>query len=311
MIPSSIEPWLTPTTIFFGMAAAWLIGINVTAYRAFAEDKARAVAGWRRIPEHHLLNLASMGGSIGALLAQRRLRHKTRKEPFAGQLRRIAITQALILLGIAAAILLLAAPASASGFACINPSHHDGGAIHCAGADRSDRMFGIDAPEMPGACRPGRRCTSGDPFAARDHLAALTAGHSITCEQADTDHYGRRVVRCAADGADLSCAMVADGFAVERYGRLNGGTRAATPPRQVRIRPDDLPAAELSAAGEAPQRRIYPGDLVDDSPPPPRPAPERTKLPYVPPEVRSTGPARALFAAWLVIANVAAYGAFA
>ena len=210
--------------------------------------------------------------------------------------------------------LLLAAPAAASGFACINPTHHDGDAIHCAGADRSDRMFGIDAPEMPGACRAGRQCTPGDPFAARDHLAALTAGRSVTCEQVDTDHFGRRVVRCAADGKDLSCGMVAGGFAVERYGRLNCGGRAvrlAVPPRPVRLRPDDLPAAELSAAGERPQRRIYPGDLVDDSPPPPRPAPERTKLSYVPPEVRSTGPAWALFVAWLMVANVAAYGAFA
>ena len=82
------------------------------------------------------------------------------------------------------------------------------------------RLYGIDAPEMPGACRPGRACTPGDPFAARDYLAALTAGHAVNCEQLDTDRYDRAIVRCAADGADLSCAMVAAGHAVERYGRL-------------------------------------------------------------------------------------------
>ncbi|ARR57249.1 hypothetical protein HY78_18630 [Rhizorhabdus wittichii DC-6] len=82
------------------------------------------------------------------------------------------------------------------------------------------RLYGIDAPEMPGACRPGRQCTPGDPYASRDHLASLTAGRSVRCEQVDADRYGRLVVRCTAGGADLSCQMVRDGFAVERYGRL-------------------------------------------------------------------------------------------
>lgn len=82
------------------------------------------------------------------------------------------------------------------------------------------RLFGIDAPEMPGACRPGRNCTPGDPYAARDYLASLTAGRKVLCEERDIDAYGRRVVDCAADGINLGCQMVADGYAVERYGRL-------------------------------------------------------------------------------------------
>ncbi|WP_236036045.1 thermonuclease family protein [Rhizorhabdus histidinilytica] len=73
---------------------------------------------------------------------------------------------------------------------------------------------------MPGACRPGRQCTPGDPFAARDHLRALTAGKTVVCRQLDTDCYGRAVVQCFAGELDLSCAMVRGGFAVERYGRL-------------------------------------------------------------------------------------------
>ena len=92
------------------------------------------------------------------------------------------------------------------------------------------RLDAIDAPEMPGACRPGRECTPGDPFAARDHLAALTRGRAVQCRIVDadrrkpgfqeTDHYKRPIARCFADEVDVSCRMVADGFAVERYGAL-------------------------------------------------------------------------------------------
>ena len=82
------------------------------------------------------------------------------------------------------------------------------------------RLTSIDAPEMPGSCRPGRQCTPGDPYASRDHLASLTRGCTVECRQVDTDHYGRQIVKCFADDIDLSCRMVADGYAVERYGSL-------------------------------------------------------------------------------------------
>ena len=105
-------------------------------------------------------------------------------------------------------------------FPCSMPESHDGDAIRCGGKGRSMRLYAIDAPEMPGACRPGRQCTSGDPYASRDHLRALTAGKAVQCRQLDTDRYQRPVVQCFAGGVDLSCSMVQDGFAVERYGRL-------------------------------------------------------------------------------------------
>lgn len=92
------------------------------------------------------------------------------------------------------------------------------------------RLDAIDAPEMPGACRPGRECTPGDPFAARDHLSSLTRGRVVECRIVDADkrragfqeadRYGRPIARCFADGVDMSCKMVADRFAVERYGEL-------------------------------------------------------------------------------------------
>jgi endonuclease YncB( thermonuclease family) len=105
-------------------------------------------------------------------------------------------------------------------FDCPAVYHHDGDAIRCGGKGRSARLYAIDAPEMPGSCHPGRQCTPGDPFASRDHLRALTAGRAVSCRQIDTDRYQRPVLQCFADGVDLSCAMVRDGFAVERYGRL-------------------------------------------------------------------------------------------
>lgn len=121
---------------------------------------------------------------------------------------------------------LLLPLAAAAVFACQAPTHHDGDAIRCAGQSRSMRLHAIDAPEMPGACAPGRRCTRGDPFAARNYLASLTRGRRVMCEEVDIDRFGRRVVRCTADGVDLGCAMVAAGHAVERYGRLDCGRRS-------------------------------------------------------------------------------------
>jgi uncharacterized membrane protein YsdA (DUF1294 family) len=118
--------------------------------------------------------------------------------------------------------------AAALVFACDNPTHHDGDAIRCAGQPGSMRLDSIDAPEMPGACRPGRQCTPGDPYAARDYLSSLTAGRRVECEDRGTDYYGRTLVRCTADGLDLGCAMVAGGHAVERYGSLNCSSSTAS-----------------------------------------------------------------------------------
>ena len=85
----------------FPLAAAYLLTINVMAFAMFASDKRRAVRGLRRIPERTLLQLAMLGGTSGALVAQQMLRHKTRKEPFRTRLWLIAGSQALLLAALA------------------------------------------------------------------------------------------------------------------------------------------------------------------------------------------------------------------
>lgn len=80
---------------------AYLVAINGVTYLAFWIDKERARAGRYRIAERTLLLLALLGGSPAGLLAQRRLRHKTRKQPFAGLLAGIALLQAVAVAGFA------------------------------------------------------------------------------------------------------------------------------------------------------------------------------------------------------------------
>ena len=103
--------------------------------------------------------------------------------------------------------------------ACASPHAVDGDTLRCRGRE-SVRLLGIDAPEMPGHCRRGRVCTPGDPLASRVALARLVARGPVICTPVGHDRYRRILARCSTAGVDLSCAMVAGGFAVERYSRL-------------------------------------------------------------------------------------------
>lgn len=80
-------------------AVVGLILVNAWTILSFHDDKMRAVAGRRRIPESNLLGLALIGGSPGALLARRMFRHKTRKQPFSTQLFLIVSLQVGALIG--------------------------------------------------------------------------------------------------------------------------------------------------------------------------------------------------------------------
>jgi len=105
-----------------------------------------------------------------------------------------------------------------SAIACTPFRVIDGDTLDCAG--RRIRLAGIDAPEMPGHCRPGRRCVAGDPEAARAVLQRFAAA-GLSCTPSGRDTYGRTIARCAAGGRDASCALIASGHAEARYGRIN------------------------------------------------------------------------------------------
>lgn len=63
---------------YLGLVAA----LSLVSFLVYGFDKHRASAGGRRVPEQTLHLLALLGGWPGALLGQRRFRHKTRKVPF-------------------------------------------------------------------------------------------------------------------------------------------------------------------------------------------------------------------------------------
>ena len=86
----------------FAYAILALVAVNLWTMLRFRDDKQRAIAGKRRIPEANLLGLALIGGSPGAFAARHLFRHKTRKQPFSTWLMLIAMIQ----LGVAIGLLL-------------------------------------------------------------------------------------------------------------------------------------------------------------------------------------------------------------
>ncbi len=118
---------------------------------------------------------------------------------------------------------LLTEAQAAALFVCAAPQAVDGDTLRCRGVGLV-RLEAIDAPELPGHCRVDRACTPGNGAAARAALAALLRPGPVTCAPRARDKYGRLLARCTApvkgQPRDLSCAMVAGGYAVERYRRL-------------------------------------------------------------------------------------------
>ena len=107
-------------------------------------------------------------------------------------------------------------------FFCSAPRVGDGDTFSCADGTKV-RLAAIDAPEMPGSCRPGRACVRGDAYASRDALRRLIAGRTVHCEAVGRT-YGRIAAWCSAGNVDLSCAMVRGGFAI-RYARHDRARR--------------------------------------------------------------------------------------
>ncbi|MCZ4354509.1 DUF1294 domain-containing protein [Roseovarius aestuarii] len=87
-----------PTGTVLIATGGYLVVINILAWLAFSYDKDQSrIHGWR-IPERRLLLLALLGGWPAAKLAQHRLRHKTRKQPFAHRLNMIVMAWVLWLI---------------------------------------------------------------------------------------------------------------------------------------------------------------------------------------------------------------------
>lgn len=107
----------------------------------------------------------------------------------------------------------------------------DGDTLRC-GAERI-RLLGIDAPELPGHCRSGRRCAPGDPFASTARLAAGLVG-PLRIARAGRDHYGRTLALVAGRDGDLSCRQLAGHAAIYRADWDAGGRVAMTCPVTVR-----------------------------------------------------------------------------
>jgi uncharacterized membrane protein YsdA (DUF1294 family) len=78
-------------------AAIALFILNAWTMLRFWQDKQRAIAKQRRIPEADLLRLALIGGSPGALLARHLFRHKTSKQPFSTRLFMIVALQLAVI----------------------------------------------------------------------------------------------------------------------------------------------------------------------------------------------------------------------
>lgn len=97
------------------LGIVYFLVVNIVAYSAMALDKAKAEAGYRRIPERTLLGLALIGGTLGTVLAQKMVRHKTRKEPFRTLLIGIVVLQA----GLIAAAIIAGPESLAAGLSAL------------------------------------------------------------------------------------------------------------------------------------------------------------------------------------------------
>jgi endonuclease YncB( thermonuclease family) len=93
----------------------------------------------------------------------------------------------------------------------------DGDTLRC-GHERI-RLLGVDAPELPGHCRPGRHCVQGDPFAATDALKKAITGHKLRISGVGFDSYDRTLANVYVDGRNVSCSLITHGFVkyVERW----------------------------------------------------------------------------------------------
>jgi len=77
------EVWTITSMITALLAYLALVTVmSIASFAVYSWDKQRAINGGRRISERTLHLLAFLGGWPGALMGQRRFRHKTKKVSF-------------------------------------------------------------------------------------------------------------------------------------------------------------------------------------------------------------------------------------
>ena len=76
----------------------YLIILNLAGFLSMGIDKSRAKRRKWRIPEHTLLLIAALGGSIGSLSGMYLFHHKTRKTRFSVGVPAILFLQILLIL---------------------------------------------------------------------------------------------------------------------------------------------------------------------------------------------------------------------
>ena len=131
----------------------------------------------------------------------------------------------------------------------------------------SIRLYGVDAPEGLQTCGEGAT-TWNCGRAATEKLRELVGTKAVSCQEKDTDSYGRTVAVCSAGGVDLGAAMVTAGLALayrrysEDYVDEENRARAArrglwagpfTPPWEFR-RERDEPTDRSSRPGATESR---------------------------------------------------------
>lgn len=63
---------------FLAIFLGWILFISIIAFFTYMSDKSRARKGEWRIKESVLLGMGIIGGAVGALLAMKCFRHKTK-----------------------------------------------------------------------------------------------------------------------------------------------------------------------------------------------------------------------------------------
>ena len=76
----------------------YLLAINALTFFLYWQDKRAARAGGWRTPEYVLLLAGLLGGTLAAIAAQQRFRHKTRKGSFQFKFWALTLVQIVLLI---------------------------------------------------------------------------------------------------------------------------------------------------------------------------------------------------------------------